>query len=157
VFQDQPPDPRVIGRVGVHESLCEIEVGEDRQLLAILGRQVVHRPGEPALVGVARDVEIRLHDVVIAGDDPAAERRAPVDGILLAQAAKGRIGIGHEGGGDEELVEGLLVHQVGWHACAPPVSDGLVPILPAGLPARWGRLTAERCLYDREWEAGDTR
>ena len=95
----------MVGRVGVDEALREVELGEDRELLAVLGWEVVHRPGQAALVGVVGDVEVRLHDVVVAGHDPAAERLAPVHGVVLAQPAQRRVRVGQERGGDEELVE----------------------------------------------------
>ncbi len=110
-LQDQPPDAGVVGRVGMDEPLREVELGEDRELRAILGRKVVHRPGQAALVGVVRDVQVGLHDVVVPGHDPAAERLAPVDGVVLAQPPQSRIRIGHERRGDEELVELSFVNR----------------------------------------------
>ena len=95
-LEDQPADARVVGRVGVDEALGEVEVGEDAELGPLLGGEVIHRPGQAALVGVGVDLEVRPQDVVVAGHDPAADRVAPVHRVVLAQLPQGLVRIGEE-------------------------------------------------------------
>ena len=97
-LEDQPADARVVGRVGVDEALGEVEVGEDAELGPLLGGEVIHRPGEAALVRVGVDLEIRPQDVVVAGHDPAADRVAPVHRVVLAQLPQRLVRVGEERG-----------------------------------------------------------
>ena len=94
--QDEAAQARVIRRIGVQQTLGAVVRFEAGQFHPLVGGQVLGRLAQAPFVRVGRDVFEAGNDVVVAGEQPASDRVAPVHRVGLAQVREGRIGVANK-------------------------------------------------------------
>ena len=99
----EPAQPRVDRRIDVEGAAPEPRDRLEKR--GLVGRQHLEQGVEPAGAREARGIPEHRCDVVVPSEDPDAPGLAPVERMLVAEDAVGRVRVVDEPGGGQDLVE----------------------------------------------------